>query len=139
MPEWIKVGTLSDIPRLGARTVDTHQGQVAVFRTNEDEVFALFNKCPHKGGPLSEGIVSGKVVVCPLHNWTIDLVSGEATAPDEGCTRPVAARLVEGEIYLSLPPLPEGEGRGEGDLSGHRNHLPLTRPSATLSLKGEGI
>ncbi|TAN64805.1 MAG: nitrite reductase small subunit NirD [Magnetospirillum sp.] len=100
--EWIKVGSLTDIPRLGARTVETSQGQVAVFRTSDDEVFAVFNKCPHKGGPLSEGIVSGRVVVCPLHSWTIDLATGEATAPDEGCTRPVPAKLVEGTIYLEL-------------------------------------
>ncbi len=102
MQNWIKIGTLSDIPRLGARTIETAQGQVAVFRTNDDEVFALFNRCPHKGGPLSEGIVSGKVVVCPLHSWTIDLVTGEATAPDEGCTRPVPSKLVNGDILLQL-------------------------------------
>ena len=102
MQDWIKIGTLSDIPRLGSRTVETAQGQVAVFRTSDDEVFAVFNKCPHKGGPLSEGIVSGKVVVCPLHSWTIDLITGEATAPDEGCTRPVPVKLVEGEVWLRL-------------------------------------
>ena len=102
MNNWIMIGRIDDIPRRGARTVETAQGQVAVFRTHEDEIFALFNRCPHKGGPLSEGIVAGKVVVCPLHNWTIDLTTGEATAPDEGCTRPVAAKLVDGEVYLEL-------------------------------------
>ncbi|OAN46601.1 nitrite reductase [Paramagnetospirillum marisnigri] len=102
MKDWIRIGALSDIPRLGARTIETAQGQVAVFRTKDDEVFALFNRCPHKGGPLSEGIVSGKVVVCPLHSWTIDLATGEATAPDEGCTRPVESRLADGEIFLLL-------------------------------------
>lgn len=102
MQDWIKIGGLSDIPPLGARTIETARGQVAVFRTKDDEIFALFNRCPHKGGPLSEGIVSGKVVVCPLHAWTIDLVTGEATAPDQGCTRPVPAKLVEGEIFLKL-------------------------------------
>ncbi|WP_173981749.1 nitrite reductase small subunit NirD [Magnetospirillum sp. SS-4] len=102
MQDWIRIGLLADIPRLGARTVETSQGQVAVFRTSDDEVFALFNRCPHKGGPLSEGIVSGKVVVCPLHNWTIDLATGEATAPDEGCTRPVAARIADGQVWLEL-------------------------------------
>jgi nitrite reductase (NADH) small subunit len=102
MNDWIKIGSLSDIPRLGARTIETAQGQVAVFRTKADEVFALFNRCPHKGGPLSEGIVTGKLVVCPLHGWTIDLESGKATAPDEGCTRPVPSRLINGEIFLQL-------------------------------------
>ena len=102
MQDWIRIGSLSDIPRLGARTIETAHGQVAVFRTNDDEVFALFNRCPHKGGPLSEGIVSGKVVVCPLHSWTIDLVTGEATAPDEGCTRPVESKVADGQIWLKL-------------------------------------
>jgi len=102
MQDWIRIGTLADIPRRGARTVETAQGQVAVFRTSDDEVFALFNRCPHRGGPLSDGIVSGRLVACPLHGWTIDLATGEATAPDEGCTRPVPARLVDGAVYLQL-------------------------------------
>jgi len=102
MTNWIKIGQLNDIPRLGARTVETAEGQVAVFRTEDDQVFALFNRCPHKGGPLSEGIVSGRVVACPLHNWVIDLGTGEATAPDEGCTRTVPSRLDAGDIWLSL-------------------------------------
>lgn len=97
---WTRIGALSDIPVLGARTVETAQGQVAVFRTRDDQVFALLNRCPHKGGPLSEGIVSGKVVVCPLHNWTIDLETGAATAPDEGCTRAIPARVDAEGIWL---------------------------------------
>ncbi|CAA7611597.1 Assimilatory nitrite reductase (NAD(P)H) small subunit [Candidatus Terasakiella magnetica] len=102
MQTWIKIGLLSDIPRLGSRTIETEQGQVAVFRTSDDEVFAMFNRCPHKGGPLSEGIVSGRVVACPLHNWVIDLATGEATAPDKGCTRTVPSRLVDGAVWLEL-------------------------------------
>ena len=100
MNEWTLIGTLDDIPRLGARTVETPLGQVAVFRTAEDEVFALFNKCPHRGGPLSEGIVSGRVVACPMHNWIIDLTTGEAKAPDNGCTTSVPVRNESGQIWL---------------------------------------
>ena len=102
MIEWIDVGRLQDIPQRGARTVQTAQGPVAVFRTAEDEVFALVNRCPHRGGPLSEGIVSGRLVVCPLHNWTIDLNSGAAAAPDEGCTPRIPVRLVDGVLWLQL-------------------------------------
>ena len=58
MTDWTAIGTIDDIPRLGARTVETPLGQVAVFRTAEDDIFALINKCPHRGGPLSDGIVS---------------------------------------------------------------------------------
>jgi nitrite reductase (NADH) small subunit len=100
--DWIRIGRIEDIPRLGARTVQTAKGDIAVFRTSGDEVFALHNRCPHKGGPLSEGIVSGRVVVCPLHSWVIDLATGEATAPDEGCTRPVESRIENGEVWLRL-------------------------------------
>lgn len=101
---WIEVGTLNDIPKLGARVVETDKGNIAVFRNAEDEVFALRDKCPHKGGPLSQGIVHGKRVACPLHDWKIHLDSGEAVAPDEGCAATYPVRL-EGEvILLSLTP-----------------------------------
>ncbi len=102
MQDWIKIGRVDDIPKLGARTVQTAKGDIAVFRTRDDEIFALFNRCPHKGGPLSEGIVTGRVVVCPLHAWTIDLETGEATAPDEGCTRPVESKVADGQVWLKL-------------------------------------
>ncbi len=100
--EWIEVGVLSDIPRLGARVVRTADGDIAIFRTDDDEVFALRDKCPHKGGPLSQGIVHGRKVACPLHDWKIHLDSGMAVAPDEGCAARFPVR-VEGEtVFLSL-------------------------------------
>lgn len=101
MSDWIEIGGLSDIPRQGARTVETPEGQIAVFRTADDAVFALVNRCPHRGGPLSEGIVAGKVVVCPLHNWTIDLEAGSAVAPDEGCTPRLPVHVKNGRLLLS--------------------------------------
>ncbi|MBX9635591.1 MAG: nitrite reductase small subunit NirD [Magnetospirillum sp.] len=100
--DWTAIGTLNDIPRLGARTVETPLGQVAVFRTAEDQVFALINKCPHKGGPLSEGIVSGRKIACPLHNWVIDLNSGTADAPDEGCTTTIPVKQDGERLFLGL-------------------------------------
>lgn len=102
MMDWIDIGKLADIPRLGARTVETGLGQVAVFRTADDDVFALINKCPHKNGPLSEGIVSGRKVACPLHNWVIDLTSGEAVAPDHGCTTSLPLKQQDGRLLLGL-------------------------------------
>ncbi len=102
MFEWIEIGRIEDIPRLGARTVETGDGPVAVFRTADDAVFALRNRCPHRGGPLSEGIVSGRLVVCPMHNWTIDLTSGQALPPDEGCTPALPVRVVDGAIWLEV-------------------------------------
>ena len=99
---WIAIGTLEQIPALGARTVETPKGQVAVFRAADDSVFALLNRCPHKNGPLSEGIVAGHTVACPLHNWVIDLTDGQAKAPDEGCTRNFPVKAQDGQIWLDV-------------------------------------
>lgn len=100
---WIEVCPLEDIPRLGARVVKTDTVDIAVFRTAEDEVFALRDRCPHKGGPLSQGIVYDRRVACPLHNWVIALETGEATGPDTGCTAHYPVRVENKIVYLSLP------------------------------------
>jgi nitrite reductase (NADH) small subunit len=100
MNDWIKVSHIDDIPRLGARVVKSAHGDIAVFRNAEDEVFALRDKCPHKGGPLSQGIVYGRHVACPLHNWSICLEDGKAVVPDVGCAKRIALKLENGEIYL---------------------------------------
>jgi nitrite reductase (NADH) small subunit len=99
---WFDVGPIAGIPRRGARTVRTPRREIAVFRTANDEIFALENRCPHKGGPLSEGIVHGRKVACPLHNWIIDLEDGEATGADKGCARPFPVRIENGRIYLDM-------------------------------------
>ena len=100
---WRQVCELTDIPRLGARVVKSQQGDIAVFRNAEDEVFALRDKCPHKGGPLSQGIVFGRTVSCPLHNLNIQLEDGHAVKPDEGCTASFLAKVEKGRVYLYLP------------------------------------
>lgn len=97
---WIDIAALEDIPLRGARVVKTPEGCVAVFRTAENEVFALNNACPHKGGPLAEGIVHGKSVTCPLHNWVISLETGEAQGSDEGSVASYPARVEAGRILL---------------------------------------
>lgn len=101
---WIEAGALDDIPRLGARVVRTARGDVALFRTADDRVYALRDQCPHKGGPLSQGIVYGHTVACPLHNWCIRLEDGQAVAPDEGHTACYPVRVEHGVIYLALAP-----------------------------------
>lgn len=102
MTEWITIGPLEEIPRLGSRVVKTTDGNIAVFRTATDDVFAVFDRCPHKGGPLSEGLVYGDRVACPLHNWSIDLRTGEAVAPDVGCARTFPVRVKQGIVQLAL-------------------------------------
>jgi nitrite reductase (NADH) small subunit len=101
MSEWKKICLVSDIPVLGSRRVSRDKGMdVAVFRNDQDEVFALLDRCPHKGGPLSQGIVFGTSVACPLHNWTIGLCTGQAAAPDEGCTPKFQVKLDNGVVHL---------------------------------------
>lgn len=99
---WVEVGQLEDIPRLGSRVVRTAQGDIALFRTADDKVFALRDACPHKGGPLSQGIVHGTRVTCPLHNWIIELNDGTAAAPDEGQTACYPVKLENNAISISL-------------------------------------
>ena len=106
MRDWIPICKVQDIPALGARRVARSRGPaVALFRTADDQVFALLDECPHKAGPLSQGIVFGHSVACPLHNWTIDLVDGCARAPDAGCSVPFAVRVSGGEVALDAQQL----------------------------------
>lgn len=99
---WKKLCVLDEIPRLGSRVVKSPQGDIAVFRSVEDEVFALHDKCPHKGGALSQGLVAGKVVTCPMHAWKIQLENGEAVAPDQGCAKSFAVKLEAGTVWIAL-------------------------------------
>ena len=118
MNSWKPICRADDIPRLGARRVARPAGlDVAIFRSADDQVFALLDRCPHKGGPLSQGIVLGTSVACPLHNWTIGLCSGQAAAPDAGCTPRFALKVEVGTVYLYA-----------AELSGHATHE--TRPLA---------
>ena len=101
---WVEIGGIDEIPRLGSRVVRTAQGDIAVFRAGDDRIFALRDVCPHKGGPLSQGIVHGHRVTCPLHNWKIELADGQAVAPDQGCSASYAVRIEQGRISLCLSP-----------------------------------
>jgi nitrite reductase (NADH) small subunit len=123
MTDWKKICFVTDIPVLGSRRVSRAQGMdVAVFRNSEDKVFALLDRCPHKGGPLSQGIVHGTSVACPLHNWNIELEGGCAKAPDVGCTPKFAVQVKGGAVYLDAV-----------ELTNHA--LDLTRPVAGPALK----
>lgn len=99
---WIDVGAVTDVPRRGARRVPTPQGDIAVFRTGDGEIYALFDRCPHKNGPLSQGMVHGRTVTCPLHSWIIDLATGRPTGvdADKGCAATAPVEVREGRIYL---------------------------------------
>ena len=118
--QWVKVCSVADIPVLGSRRVSRKRGPaIALFRTADDRVHALLDRCPHKGGPLSQGIVHGERVACPLHNWSIGLNDGQAAAPDNGCTPRFAVRI-DGEMVML--------DRGEIDALGVDLTMPMAGP-----------
>lgn len=102
MKNWIQIAPLNEIPQLGSRVVTTETQDIAVFRTKNDQVFAVKDQCPHKQGPLSQGIVHESSVTCPLHNWKIDLNTGEVQGPDEGCVSTYSTKVEDGVVYLAL-------------------------------------
>ena len=115
MTHWTSICRLDEIPVLGSRRIARDKGAaVALFRASDDQVFALLDRCPHKAGPLSQGIVFDRAVACPLHNWTIQLHNGEATAPDKGCTPTFAVQVVDGVVQLDAD-----------QLASHATDLPL--------------
>ena len=127
--EWKVICRVEDIPVLGARRVARPVGvDVAVFRNAENQVFALLDRCPHKGGPLSQGIVFGTSVACPLHNWAIGLDDGCAKSPDEGCTPKFAVKVAEGVVHLDA-----------GELATHAVELerPVAGPANRACLQAE--
>ena len=128
--QWTAICRIDEIPVLGARRVARPTGaDVAVFRNGEDRVFALLDRCPHKGGPLSQGVVFGTSVACPLHNWTIGLHDGCARSPDEGCTPRFAVKLERGVVHLDA-----------GELASHATDLAptLAGPAACSSVLTDG-
>ncbi len=127
---WVRICRLEDIPALGARVLArAGRDDIALFRTATDQVFAVLDRCPHKGGPLSQGIVAGETVTCPLHGWNIGLATGEACAPDVGCARTFPARVEAGEIWLSLEEQPHDDCRSGFS----RDRQPTERPESVVA------
>ena len=100
--EWVKVAEVDQVPPLTGRVIRTQNGDIALFHAGDGQFYAIDNKCPHKGGPLSEGIVHDCHVTCPLHNWVLNLKTGEAEAPDEGKVATYAVKVEDGAVYLKL-------------------------------------
>jgi nitrite reductase (NADH) small subunit len=110
LDQWQRITSVEDIPILGARVIKAIVGEIAIFRNTDNEIFAVLDKCPHKGGPLSQGIVHGKSVTCPLHSWNIDLSTGCAQAPDEGCAKSFKVKVEVGEVWLNREELQTPHG-----------------------------
>lgn len=99
---WYKITEVENIPSMGSRVVEFKELEIAIFKTKDGSVFAINNICPHKQGKLSEGLVHESIVTCPLHNWDVDLKSGEALGNDSGCTNVYETRIENEIIYLKI-------------------------------------
>ncbi|MGY2733321.1 nitrite reductase small subunit NirD [Sphingomonas sp. UYP23] len=107
--EWLDIGPVDQLPALGARTLPVRGGrEIAIFHTANGAVYALANQCPHKQGPLSQGIVHDTTVTCPLHNWRISLVTGEALGEDKGCVPVIPVKIDGGRILIGRAAALEG-------------------------------
>jgi nitrite reductase (NADH) small subunit len=126
---FVDAGLLDSIPRRGARVLRIDDRSIALFRTTDDRVYALEDRCPHRGGPLSQGIVHGHCVTCPLHDWIIDLESGEATGPDEGASARFDVRIEDGRIFVCSAPPSEGTPL-ERDANDAAEPLPAAKVTA---------
>ncbi|WP_246589856.1 nitrite reductase small subunit NirD [Desertibacillus haloalkaliphilus] len=96
----IEVAKVEDLAVGVGKRVELQDEKIALFRLNDDRVHAVQNSCPHKQGPLSEGIVSGDHVFCPLHDWKIDVTDGMVQAPDEGCVKRYDVEVENGTVYI---------------------------------------
>ena len=100
---WIRITHAENIPLREGRAVTVGDQEVAIFNLGE-KFLAVSNRCPHRGGPLADGIVSGDSVVCPLHAWKVCLSSGAIKRPSEmhTCVRSFPVRVVDGIVLLQI-------------------------------------
>lgn len=139
-PEWVKVCRLDDIPALGARVLERDGGDnIALFRTASGNVFALRDRCPHKGGPLSQGIVAGETVTCPLHSWNLSLESGEARAPDVGCVATYPVRVEDGVVWLSPGLTPAAADASPGADCRHSSSATVAPMQSDLDIRLDNL
>ena len=109
-PRWIEVAKAENIPLREGRAVEVEGKELAIFNLG-DRFFAVENQCPHRGGPLADGIVSGNVVVCPLHAWKVCLEDGSVVKPIEerACVASYNTKVEAGVVWVQLPPKDRSE------------------------------
>lgn len=100
--EKIKIMSAADLPVQIGKEVRIKDTFIALFRLANGDIRAVENRCPHKNGPLAEGIVSGEFVFCPLHDWKISLQTGEVQKPDDGCIQTYEVQIIDGDIYIYM-------------------------------------
>lgn len=102
---WIALANVDDIPLREGRPVTIDGREIAVFNLG-DRFAAVENRCPHRGGPLADGIVIASAIVCPLHNWRIGLEDGNVVKPqhEPACVATWPARVESGRVLIQLQP-----------------------------------
>ena len=102
--KWVRVTHIENIPMRQGRAVTLGGQELAIFNLGGG-FRVVENRCPHRGGPLADGIVAGEDVICPLHNWRISLDSGEVCQPrdQQHCLKTFPAKVVNGEVLVLLP------------------------------------
>ncbi|WP_200760816.1 nitrite reductase small subunit NirD [Effusibacillus dendaii] len=98
----VEIGNIHDLPLQTGRVVKVNGREIAVFRISSGDVRAVENRCPHKNGPLAEGIVAGEYVFCPLHDRKINLNDGNVQAPDSGCVTTYRVDVTDEKVYISI-------------------------------------
>lgn len=98
---WIRITRTENIPLREGRAVKVGEEEIAIFNLG-DKYLAVGNRCPHRGGPLADGIVSGQTVVCPLHAWKVCLTSGEVKGDPASCTKSYPVEVVNGIVMIEL-------------------------------------
>jgi len=130
---WIRIARSHDIPLREGRAVKVGNLEIAIFNLG-DRFLAVDNRCPHKGGPLADGIVSGAAVVCPLHAWKLSLETGEGlnTGCASSCVKTFRTRVEHGVIFLEL----SGDLLKAQESSGHELPVMCVEPGGIAIANG---
>jgi nitrite reductase (NADH) small subunit len=98
----VLIGEVADLPQKLGKTVTIGSKEIAVFKLENGDIRAIENRCPHKGGVLAEGILSGEYVFCPMHDWKISVNDGKVQAPDVGCVQSYPVEVKGDQVYILI-------------------------------------
>lgn len=98
----IEISSVEQLPEKLGKCVKVRDMELALFRSSSGQIYALENRCPHKGGDLSQGIVSGEFVFCPLHDWKICMKDGKVQEPDHGCVKTYKVEMNDDKLFILL-------------------------------------
>ena len=103
-PRWVRIASTESVPPREGRAVRVGEHEIALFNLG-NRFLAVDNRCPHRGGPLADGIVAGGAIVCPLHAWKVCLESGTVQRPADAaaCIRTYPAKVESDIVWIAIP------------------------------------